>query len=217
MEKGKQFLYCHFFVDNTKGVIKTIKVPLESLSINLIELKEKIIKTLEAKKDCRSTNYKVLGVSKTIISKLLADSVRISNFFDNKDDIFCQVEIQIVPVKVSQVHKEDQVLKFKTLSSYSFYEANKQIVKVLVPLKDVQNLPKESIKSTFTDTSFDVKITNMNGVNYSFGVPRLQCKIVPEKSEVLTNKDNIVVRLRKEKDDDNWSSLFKMKYIGETD
>jgi len=36
------FLYCHLFLDSSKGVIKTVKIPLDSINLHIIELKEKI-------------------------------------------------------------------------------------------------------------------------------------------------------------------------------
>lgn len=211
------FLYCHFFLDSAKGVIKTLKVLVENFNIHIIELKEKIAKTLERKKDTSSAPFKLIGVKKTIISPYLKDTVKISQFFNNKDDIYCHVELNIQPVKKSTVQAaEEDKLKFKTLSTYSFWEANKQIIKVRVPLKGVENLPKENIKSNFTETSLDVKVYNLNGINYSFAVPRLDAKIVPEKSEAFADKEgNIIIRLRKFKEDDHWSYLFKQKYVGE--
>jgi hypothetical protein len=216
MENTEYFLYCHFFTDNTKGVIKTIKVPLKSLDIHVIELKSIIAKYLELKKQPDTPLFNIVSLNKTLLSKNMTDTVKISNFFNNKDDIYCGVQLNIQPIKVTQVKSnEEDILKFKTLSSYSFYVANKQIVKVLVPLKGVDNLPKENIKFSFTETSFDVKVYNLNGLNYAFGVPRLDAKIIPEKSDVQAKDGNIIIRLRKAKEDDHWSYLHKQKYAGE--
>jgi hypothetical protein len=41
--------------------------------------------------------------------------------------------------------------------------------------------------------------------------------IDPEKSEVKTIKDTLVIRLRKEKEEDHWSDLFRIRGIGERD
>jgi cellobiose phosphorylase len=218
MEREIKFLYCHFFLDNTKGVIKTQKIPLDNLSIHIIELKQIIAKVLEKTKESTTPMFKVLSLSKTLISPSLTDTAKLCNFFINKDDIFCQVELNITPIKkTTQITTDDNdLLKFKSLTTYSFWEANKQIVKVRVPLKGVNELPKENIKATFTESSIDVRVYNLNGMNYHFGVPRLDAKIVPEKSEAITDKDgNIIVRLRKAKEDDHWSYLYKQKYVGE--
>jgi hypothetical protein len=205
-------LYCHFYLNREKGVLKSVKIPLESFNITVIELKSKIAKILERQKDA-SSPFKIVCLNKTIQGPVLLDTIKISQFFRPRDDIFCGVEMNITPIKTAIL---DDVLKYKSLSSYSFWVASKQIVKVRVPLKGVETLPKENIISSFTESSLDVKIHNLNGLNYHFGVPRLDAKIVPEKSEVLTDKEgNIIIRLRKAKEDDHWSYLFKQKYVGE--
>jgi hypothetical protein len=206
------YLYCHFYLNREKGVLKTVKLPLENFNMTVIEVKSKIAKILERQKDA-STPFKIMSLNKTINSPVLLDTIKISQFFRHQDEIFCGVEMNITPIKTAIL---DDVLKYKSLSSYSFWVASKQIVKVRVPLKGVENLPKENITSSFTESSLDVKIHNLNGLNYHFGVPRLDAKIVPEKSEVLTDKEgNIIIRLRKAKEDDHWSYLFKQKYVGE--
>jgi hypothetical protein len=210
MEKSIS-LYCHFYTDNSKGIIKTIKLKLVSLNLRVIELKEKIKTAIETNKDLPLLKFE--SISKTIPSKNLSDSALVSNFFEDKDDIFCKVELNIAPVKSEE--KVDAV-QFKSLSNYSYYELNPTTIKVMVPLNGVQNLNKEEIKGSFTPTSCEVKV-NLNGVNYYFGVPRLHCSIIPESSTVTTSKDYIVFKLKKANESDNWASLFKMKFVGETD
>jgi len=57
-------------------------------------------------------------------------------------------------------------LKFKTLTTYSFWEANKKNVRVEVPLKGVHTLSKENIKVRFEATTMEIKVTNLNGIYY---------------------------------------------------
>lgn len=54
-------------------------------------------------------------------------------------------------------------------------------------------------------------------MNYLFAVPKLHAEIIPEESEVTTKEDKICVRLRKAKEEDNWSFLYKFKFVGEKD
>ena len=53
------------------------------------------------------------------------------------------------------------------------------------------------------------------GLNYYFGVPTLHCGIDPTNSELLVTKDKMTIRLRKEKEEDNWPALYKFKYLME--
>jgi hypothetical protein len=217
--ENKLFLYCHFFVDPSKGILKTKKLFLENMNIHIIDLKEKIVKLIQQKSDDDTKLFNLIAINKTINSKSLLDSAKVAHFFQNKDDVFCQVELNVQPIKTILVKtaQQDELLSYKTLSSYSFYEASKTIVKVLIPLKGVETLPKENVKSTFTETSLEVKVHNLNNLNYCFRVPRLDANIIPEKSEAFADKNgNIVIRLRKAKEDDHWSYLFKQKYVGES-
>jgi hypothetical protein len=214
------FIYCHLFIDNSKGIIKSLKIPINNFTLHFIDLKSLIKNQIENDPEKSQSNlYTILSLSKTIISPSYPDSLKISNFIKHKSDIFCKVELNIVPIKSSIVvaNKDDNLLKYNTITNYSFYEASKTIVKVLVPLIGIEKISKEKISSKFTDNSVEVKIQDFNGRNYIFGVPRLHLNINKEKSEVKTIKDNIVIRLRKVKDDDNWSYLYKTKFIGETD
>jgi hypothetical protein len=213
MEKSTMSLYCHFYTDSSKGVIKTIKLHLNNLHIRVIELKERIKEEIESNREY----FKFESVSKTILSRPLSDSAFLNNYFENRDDIFCKVEINVTPVKsVSQ--KVIDNTQVKTLTTYSYYEMNdKNTIKVMIPLNDVQNLSKEKILATFQENSCDVKVDMGNGISYYFGVPRLHCAIIPEESKCLTSKDNIVFKLRKAKESDNWASLFRMKFVGDTD
>jgi len=218
--KENNYIYCHLFIDASKGVIKTLKVPIDSFNIHFIDLKSIIKKILENDLDKTQSNlYNIIGLSKTIISPSFSDSSRIFPFLENKDDIFCQVEINIVPIKSKVIiaNQDDDLLKYKSISNYSFYEASKQVVKVLVPLPGVDKLPKDQIIAKFTETSCEVKVKGLNGSNFIFGAPRLHAKINPEKSEVVTSKDNLVIRLRKFKEEDYWSYLHKTKMVGDTD
>ncbi len=218
--KQNHHLYCHLFLDASKGIIRTLKVPIDSFNIHFIDLKSQIRKILENDVDKNQSNlYKIVSLSKTIISPAFTDSARIYPFLNNKEDIFCLVELNIVPIKSTVIlaNTDDDLLKYKSITNYSFYEANKQIVKVLVPLPGVDKIPKEQIIGKFTEGSCEVKVRNLNGSNFIFGVPRLHAKIIAEKSEVVTSKDNLIIRLRKSKEDDYWSYLHKTKFVGETE
>jgi hypothetical protein len=218
MQKEKVTLYCHFFLESAKGVVKTMKLVLEGLSLHVIDLKSRIAKLLETQKSDNTSLFKLVSINKTVNSQGLMDSMKVSQFFEDKDDVFCQVELNVQPIKTVMAKNTeiDELLTYKPLQNYSFYVANKQIVRVLVPLKGVESLSKENLIAKFTDQSLEVKVHGLNNLNYFFRVPKLDAKIVPDKSEALFDKNgNIVIRLRKEKEDDHWSYLYKQKYVGE--
>jgi hypothetical protein len=68
---------------------------------------------------------------------------------------------------------------FQPITKYSFYEADDWNVRVIVELKGVGKLPKESFVSRFLERSFDLKIFNYQGKNWVFGVGKTHNKIDP--------------------------------------
>jgi len=120
---------------------------------------------------------------------------------------------------VAEVKKneEEKIVPPVTLNEYSYYESGKKHVKVLITLNGIEKHPKEKIKVDFKQRSFEVLILDMNGKNYLFKVPKLQCKIKPEQSTFSFKTNTIVITLFKEKEDDHWWSLFKTKAVCEAD
>lgn len=69
----------------------------------------------------------------------------------------------------------------------------------------------------FLDKSFELKIFDLGGKNYSFAVRRLQNKIIPEQSKFWTKGNKLIINMRKFKKEDNWPSLIRTKAIGDDD
>jgi hypothetical protein len=61
------------------------------------------------------------------------------------------------------INSNAEELQFKTLTKYSFYEATKKVVKVLIDLPGVHTLPKENIQSKFDTRSIDLRIIGLKG------------------------------------------------------
>ena len=76
--------YCHLYTDSAKGVIITLKLIIPKIDIRILELKEQIKKEVERNKEIFTIN----SVSKTILSRKISDTTRLSGFFKNNDDIF---------------------------------------------------------------------------------------------------------------------------------
>lgn len=150
--------------------------------------------------------------------KALGDTVVLGGMFDEKGDVYVvraeeRKEAPTVPVQTAV----DTALVYITLTKYSFYEADEEWVKVIVPLEGVKNHPKESIETEFREKSFQIKVNNLQGKHYIFGVPRLQCHIVPSSCKYIRGTDKLVISLKKVKSSDNWHSLFKAKTVGGDD
>ena len=113
----------------------------------------------------------------------------------------------------------DEILKYKTITKYSYYESGDKWVKVL--LSDFAGLadhPKEKVKVEFTSQrSFTVKVDDWKGDNWQFSVPKTQCRILPQACTFSHKSSGLQISLRKKNTTDAWHSLFKSKAIGEKD
>lgn len=198
-------VYCHL-IDERNQIIETILLKLEDISIETF--KNKVNDCLNSK----GLNYQCIDVFlREKATNPLSNKATLTSFFEADDDVFCSFKSTVKPVKIDL----DTALKYKSLSKYSFYEASSTIVRVNIPLEGAEKCKQEDLLYSFTPTSFQVKLHNFNSLNYSFAVPQLHNRIIPDKCQLKLEKDNIVVRLRKEKDSDHWPYLFKVKMIGE--
>ena len=215
----KLTLYAHLFNDIQKGIIQSVKVTISSEIIRILDFKIQLTSLLD--KMFKSTNIKYLPqtISKTLFSPSLNDTTKIRNFFENKNDIFVNILTEAIPVETNKNSADEQkdiVLKYNTINKYSFYESSSKYIRVLVPIPGIENVKKEDIISNFTETTLEVKVNNaLNGNNYRFACLKLEQKIKPELCEVLVKNKDLIIKLRKFNESDNWPALFKQNYIGE--
>ena len=216
-ELPRIILYCHLFTDITKGIIQTVKVKLGTKEKRVLDFKSQLIKELDTL--MKSTNIKYIPqeVKISLSSPALNETAKMRMFFNDLDDIYVRVITEVIPIQVNETdEKKDVVLTYKTITAYSFYVSSETYVRVLVPIPGIEKVKKEDIIAEFTDSSLDVRVKNgLNGNNYRFAVPRLDAKIIPEKCEAFPKGDRLIIRLRKAKNDDHWSYLFKQQYVGE--
>ena len=111
------------------------------------------------------------------------------------------------------------MLKFRTITKYSYFESGDKWVKVLLSdLTGLKDHPTEKVKVEFpTNRSFSVIVLDWKGQNWQFTVPRLQCRILPQACTFSHKSSGLQISLRKKNTSDNWFSLFKTKAIGERD
>jgi len=87
---------------------------------------------------------------------------------------------------------------------------NSSAVTVDVRLKGIENLPSENVQCQFTESSFDLKIVGLDGVNYRMLKNNLDKDIVPAESSVRVKKNHVIVSLAKVKGEygyDSWTDL----------
>lgn len=90
-------------------------------------------------------------------------------------------------------------------------------MKVYIPLEGIGKLSEDKIHSRFLDRSFEVKIYDYNGKNWIFAVPKTQCQIFIKESKVIKKDNQLIVKLGKIAEGDNWFSLHKTRCVGEKD
>ena len=214
----KIMLYCHLYNEIEKGIIQSVKIEISPEVIRILDLKASLLKLLENLFKSSNIKYTPISISKTLFSPAMNDTSKIRTFFKNKNDVFVKVKTEVIPIEKTNkdINKNDIVLSYKTINDYSFYVSSENYVRVLVPIPGIEKVPKENIVTNFTENSLEVKVNNaLNGNNYRFAVPRLDANIIPEKCDAFVKDDRLIIKLKKAKNDDHWSYLFKQKYVGE--
>ena len=132
----------------------------------------------------------------------------------NQEKIAPKPKTKKVPIE-TLFPTEDKRKHFITLTNYSYYESGKLWVKVLIPLKGIKTHPKSEIRCVFKKKSFELRVYGFGGKNYRFGVMHLQCAINANKSTYVLKTNEFGISLYKDKESDNWWSLFKKKAVME--
>jgi calcyclin binding protein len=94
------------------------------------------------------------------------------------------------------------------LTTYGYDESEK-FVKLYYTLNGIHNLPAENVTSRFTEDSFDISITDLDGKDYSISAKGFVHPIDPEASVVKQKSDMLLVMLKKAQSG-TWSELLKI-------
>lgn len=87
---------------------------------------------------------------------------------------------------------------------------DKPLITVDIRLKGVENLPAENVTCDFTESSLDLKVVGLDGVDYRFLKTNLEKDIAPRDSNVKVKKNHVIITLHKVKGDygyDSWTDL----------
>lgn len=220
-------LYLHCSVGESNSIVSTIK-----LNINPDSTVTSAFKFIESTYSNQSSNnYSCTSISKSQSFIPLKD-LPLKYYFSEDDDVFVKLKFESSKQNKSSGISEENTsgiistinteeLVFKVLDKYYFYDDSNKFVKVHVAFKDIQNiikkLDKSNITEEFKESSFLIKLNNIDGKNYRFGVGRLHYKINPEESKVMYKNDEIVIKLKKLKEGEHWPYLHRTKMIGEDD
>jgi calcyclin binding protein len=107
------------------------------------------------------------------------------------------------------------ITSYIPIESYSWDqgEYNTPTVSIFIDLEDVGKV-KDQVSISFTKSSFDVKVHNLNNKNYRLVKDNLDKDIIPDKSKYIIKNNKIVLKLQKVKGEysyDTWSSLISKK------
>ena len=66
-------------------------------------------------------------------------------------------------------------MQFETIAKFGWDQEGKKVkVYITSGIDGVGSIPKDNISCEFEDTSFDLKIQDLNGKNYRLRIPTLQ-------------------------------------------
>jgi len=215
------------------------KIDTDQLGSSVDDLVSKVREFLTVNRNDGNKVYEVLAVSPQFMGVPLPLGLTASSIFADGSDVYATVRITVdskryvapintIPIVPKQTiaasaltnpSTNEKVLKFRTITKYSYFESGDKWIKVLLPdLAGLSSHPADKIKVEFpTNRSFSVEVVDFNGQNWQFAVPRTQCRILTKACTFQMKSSGLQVSLRKKNTSDNWWSLFKSKAIGEKD
>lgn len=108
-------------------------------------------------------------------------------------------------------------LRYKPIDKFSFDAGsyNSPSVTIYVLLSNIGTHPKSQVNCSFTKSSFDLTISDFNGVNYRLLKDNLEHEIDAEGSKVKIKANKIILKLQKVKSEygsyDSWNELTSKK------
>jgi hypothetical protein len=108
------------------------------------------------------------------------------------------------------------VLKYESLTAYSWEDANGTTVKVSVPFEGVGALGANAVKVNFGERQFEVLIHGAEK-KWRFACSKTHAEMDPAQCSYAVRSSRITLKIRKAKDDEVWFDLFKKKAIGDND
>jgi hypothetical protein len=108
------------------------------------------------------------------------------------------------------------VLKYKTITAYSWEDTNKTIVKVSISFDGVGALGQDAVKCNFGVRQFEVLIHGATE-QWRFACSKTHAEMDPAECSFAVRKDRVTLKLRKAKDEEVWFDLFKKRAIGDDD
>jgi len=108
-----------------------------------------------------------------------------------------------VPLKTTTVDPSEK--NYSILSNY-YWDQTDQFVKVYVDLEGAASASASNVHPKFEESSFDLRIDDLNGKHYRFSLSKLNNKIVPKESSYKLGPKRIIFSLKKS-GTQHWSGI----------
>lgn len=161
----------------------------------------------ELTSDCTELQSFLKSASRSNVRKLLASEITMlqKKIHQLQEDSVKKETTNGNTEKVSS--KENQAVRVftKKIESYG-WDQNDKTVKIYVTLEGIEKVPKENIQLEVKLDSFEFKVSNMDGKNYSLSITKLLEEIDPALSSHKVKSGNVIILLKK-KVANNWTAL----------
>ena len=195
------FVYVHLTPTSHPNLIcETLKLKLPSLESSLVnDVVTQVREYLTQSRNDGNKVYEVLAISTEFMGVPLPLGLAAGSIFTSGSDVYATIRVtvdvkrHIAPISstpkpsvaaasspamnmasAAMPSTNEKLLKFRTITKYSYFESGDKWIKVLLPdLAGLSSHPADKIKVEFPNNrSFSVEVLDLNGQNWQFTVPR---------------------------------------------
>ena len=165
------------------------KIDSDQSGESINDLATKVRDFLTENRNDGNKNYEILAISTSFMGVPLPLSLTASSILSNGGDVYVTVRTTVdkkkyvAPISSTPLNSQiqasgsipasllsapasnDRLLKFKTITKYSYFESGDKWIKVLLPdLAGLKDHPVDKVRVEFTSNrSFTVEVENWNG------------------------------------------------------
>ena len=109
-----------------------------------------------------------------------------------------------------KVTEKDTAPQYVTLRDYAFEQTDAKIKVYLMGLEGIKACKDVKVTPVFNEKSFSIKIENLNGKHFQFGISNLEDTIVPESCSIKVKSNCILLRMKKGMANRTWFGLCEV-------
>lgn len=137
---------------------------------------------------------------------LEAEAARIESSATSSSPMPSASPIALPAAQLAQLQPPSSARTY-TEPSYGFTSEGEWVEVLVMGLNGVATLPRDQIQFDVTNTSFDLRVHDLDGKSYRVWVPHLEKEIKASESKIVVGKTRITVKLRKVNSWDFWTQL----------